>query len=1707
LARSRHTDVDALSTGPPSARPPGRWRAEPRQASRSRRVGRLVKGLGLLAIAIIGAAVVVGILVAPLFRWQTAAVTLLIDQYELGTIEPVPYGSEDRAALVTALAGHLGTKLGTDVLDLTGLESAAGLRELLLPRMLRLDLRPKDVMIAYVRSQAIVVPPSPGADPGSRTDPIAGRACFLASDLSVAGTRPREVVPIRDVVEAIGAAPPYTTLHVLDLGDVAWEPRLGVLGNVVSRVLDVDFAHPQRDASHHNWVLGSHDLFQHSAVTTAGGRTYFSRAVELALAGSADERPWGDGDGLVELHEVVPFVKAWTAEWVRQTSGGRSVQTPVLWKLGVGRIATSDIPRDVPLIRLARARPTKAISSATPSAPGTAKEPPAGPPEPAAPDEPRQVAPPPDAKPAAGAKPTMTGVRQTAAAEAASPGPASAENRTGQQQAPTAPGAQGSTEPGAKAAASTPPAADAAAPQATDGTAAPADTPTTNEPLPEPVKRPDQPRPPADAWEALDRFADRRHRTPAGGPTTVFSAGPGPVVVDFAPHIWSRLFALVASADSRRRGTGPLAERAEVAFQKLGQDLAALWAAWSTGSGATAVRAATAPTIKLQAALERVEDDAFASRWAAAPASFTQALAARNDAIVVLRSIIAVSGKINGGAAAPPIDPTRVATLLDKVNVLTSLIRRTSQTDAATGAVGLDPLSSATRSLVSETTVTTELLRGVIRSLVPDQGTRSESRGFEGWVAALASPAIGTDVRTRIRQRLQGLHEARSSAHAANPAEGGPDPFDGLPQATGPLPVVVELDEAIDRTNLEFIAGRVLAIAGLAEASIAGGFANEPDSRNLTGDIAAVRRAAADLPRTTPDRKEAIAQIVALGGLVAHLEARVAVVLGTLRNKDGTPSRTLDDVGASLLRVLDSRDVAAIDRPIVAGIPDWTPRTTTMLTFDVRGDARRLSLTTPLEGRIVLPGNDPPPPDATVRLTFDPADIRVVLDGDREARPGEPMRASNLPFAGPALGLRILANRGRTANERATIALGISVESATLSAMRDVELERPARRDIALGVRRVPREPGMDASRYRFATRADPPNRPAGRETSAERFEVDLVAVPGASTAWEVAIENRADIPRTFTARLFSLPVLDPINSQSGRTRAAVWSDFCDAFEAGSVLPEPVATIEKLSLAAQSDATVVTFPPPAPKAELPPPQPAAGATPPAAPGPRPIGPDFAIMLEETTPGEPKRAFFVRLKLSVEHPRQRLRASATWSRDERVVSVRVEPAAASGVEGLPPEGLRVALEPLPSAPLTAPQPLGVRRGATVLTRSRPTDVLTATWQGSDADARAWLAVSVNGYPRAFVFIVDCSAAADGIAQEPQDDFRAITFGGPRPAVPPAIKAPADAIPITLLVDAPPDSAPPGDGGAAIAATQPVEAIVSLAFRAVRAGGMMAEGTQTVWTAVGDRQVTYTAEPPKGSAAIAVRADVADWSIAPTGEGYVDLDLVAEARLAAPGMAAAIKDTRTFVMDGRPPKVEVPPLMNATVGRRLTVPVMAVDDPRESFATAPGTHIPGVSGVARVEWALDLKGDGAPEAWAPAVGLGGGSYEIRLDTQPLPPGARLPLLVRATDRVGLAHPPSRVWIDTSVAVAKGQINGKVVLQNRGERNVLVRIDGPNAPPPQRSGADGVFTFRDLDPGTYTLKATGPVRNRSYSSEATPAVVAAPPAPAPNVTLELK
>jgi hypothetical protein len=254
-------------------------------------------------------------------------------------------------------------------------------------------------------------------------------------------------------------------------------------------------------------------------------------------------------------------------------------------------------------------------------------------------------------------------------------------------------------------------------------------------------------------------------------------------------------------------------------------------------------------------------------------------------------------------------------------------------------------------------------------------------------------------------------------------------------------------------------------------------------------------------------------------------------------------------------------------------------------------------------------------------------------------------------------------------------------------------------------------------------------------------------------------------------------------------------------------------------------------------------------------------------------------------------------------------------------------------------------------------------------------------------------------------------------------------------------------------------------------------------------------------------LAVQANVTDWNLTAPGQGYENVDVEAEALLVLPGEQQPLVVRRRFVFDARPPTIEVPAAVNVVVGRPLIVPLRVLDDPRESFAQAPGTHIPGVSGVERVDWAIDAKGDGKPEAWLPAVGLGGGMYELRVPTATVPPGRQTPLLVRATDRVGHANEPMRVWLDAAPIVAKNSIEGRVTLKGRGEEGVPVTIDGPGAPKPTRSGKDGKFKFSDLEPGDYKLQAQGPVRNQTYKSEVSPVTVAAPPAPASSATLELK
>ncbi|MEI6635664.1 MAG: hypothetical protein WCO99_03800, partial [Planctomycetota bacterium] len=317
------------------------------------------------------------LVVAPLFSWQTAGVALIVDNYSLELLPTVPFASQDVAALATSLSGRLAPSLSGELLQLKGFETVESMRDRLHGFCVDMPLRGKDTIIAYVRGQCLVPPPTLDADGNERPDPLGGHACLVAADATLRGEGLREMVPCREIIESIGSAASLTTLVAIDLGNLRWDPRIGVLCGLVPRQLDRDLKAPPVRANGQNWMIASHDTLQYSGASGTAKRTFFAAALEQGLAGAADQAPWGDNDRVVELHELAPFVVAWTSEWSRLSTGGRAPQRPAVWKLGVGRVALGDIPRNIRLVRVSPTTGTGALAALRRLLPGMAPAKPA----------------------------------------------------------------------------------------------------------------------------------------------------------------------------------------------------------------------------------------------------------------------------------------------------------------------------------------------------------------------------------------------------------------------------------------------------------------------------------------------------------------------------------------------------------------------------------------------------------------------------------------------------------------------------------------------------------------------------------------------------------------------------------------------------------------------------------------------------------------------------------------------------------------------------------------------------------------------------------------------------------------------------------------------------------------------------------------------------------------------------------------------------------------------------------------------------------------------------------------------------------------------------------------------------------------------------------------------------------------------------------
>ena len=461
----------------------------------------------------------------------------------------------------------------------------------------------------------------------------------------------------------------------------------------------------------------------------------------------------------------------------------------------------------------------------------------------------------------------------------------------------------------------------------------------------------------------------------------------------------------------------------------------------------------------------------------------------------------------------------------------------------------------------------------------------------------------------------------------------------------------------------------------------------------------------------------------------------------------------------------------------------------------------------------------------------------------------------------------------------------------------------------------------------------------------------------------------------------------------------------------------------------------------------------------------------------------------RLRLDPLHPRDLLRPTARYLHATRSVAVSIEPT--SDAATLPPDGLNVALSGL------EPQGGGLvfRQDRTVVRPGERPGELMASWSGAERGT-ATFALDVDDYPRAFVFSIDCAAAADGRVQGPQRDWRRLRIVDPPAGDPRFLAAPVASLPLRLAIDAPPD-------------TFTSSGSVSVVIRPVGGGADESAVERTAWTADADRQVTHepAASPPGQTWAVMTR--VTDWSIAPSGQGFTDVDVAVDARLAVPGLPAPLIESRGYVFDGRPPLVETPAEAALQVGRNTAVAIRVADDAGNGTFAPPDRRPPGVSGLKSVEWSLDLERTGEPKGWKPALHRSGSDYEIPLETAALPLGTRLELFVRATDNVGLTAPPKRIWlaIAPSPASKKNTLGGKVLVDGRGEQGIPVTLSGPGGERKTTSAAGGVFRFEGLDPGAYEVAASGPVRNRVRQAPPAKVTVEASPAPEASTVLTLK
>ena len=149
--------------------------------------------------------------------------------------------------------------------------------------------------------------------------------------------------PLRDLLQQLASCRAQTKLLILDVAQITYDPRLGVVSNVFPEVLSREVT----NINHPNlWVLTSNSVLESSHVDPSSGRSIFAHFVIQGLQGEADLNE----NQSVDVDELYHFVSANVFNWVQRYTNGHATQTPQVIRSGKIFLPSSKSPKLISVI-------------------------------------------------------------------------------------------------------------------------------------------------------------------------------------------------------------------------------------------------------------------------------------------------------------------------------------------------------------------------------------------------------------------------------------------------------------------------------------------------------------------------------------------------------------------------------------------------------------------------------------------------------------------------------------------------------------------------------------------------------------------------------------------------------------------------------------------------------------------------------------------------------------------------------------------------------------------------------------------------------------------------------------------------------------------------------------------------------------------------------------------------------------------------------------------------------------------------------------------------------------------------------------------------------------------------------------------------------------------------------------------------------------